>query len=243
MLACFTLYKWPDKTLASSTALYIIFKSLWNTVWMIWPWILPVSSYTSCRMTTVPKQQIKIIVHTMIYSPKYCMYKLSVYWIRQTFAKLFQVSAWRKQLCYDIKQKPLLPQQLLSSRQQLPRLKAWIGLSRQTWRSSTGPQAAIIRLAAADICHQTKQDREILPLSLQLFFIFTSSSLYTFVTTPAFSHQLHFEMISLLYNLVLTPHVCLYIYICNCALFQAVLLMIWFRKLKNCISVEQIHTQ
>lgn len=78
---------------------------------------------------------------------------------------------------YDIKQKPVLTQQLHSSRQQLPQLKAWIGLSVQTWRSSRGPQAAIIRLAAADNCHQTKQDREILPLYPQLFF------------PPPFSHR------------------------------------------------------
>lgn len=79
---------------------------------------------------------------------------------------------------YDIKQKPVLTQQLHSSRQQLPQLKAWIGLSVQTWRSSRGPQAAIIRLAAADNCHQTKQDREILPLYPQPppHTIFTSSS-------------------------------------------------------------------
>lgn len=89
------------------------------------------------------------------------------------------VSALHKQLSSNIKQKPESPQQLQSSRKQLPWLSAWIGLSEQTWRSSTGPQAAIIRLAAADNCHQTKQDREILPLSVQLFpflLIFTSSS-------------------------------------------------------------------
>lgn len=132
------------------------------------------------------------------------MCKLSVFWI---MLRLFRVSTSHKQLSYDIKQRQVLPQQLHSSRRQLPWLKAWIGLSVQTWRSSTGPQAAIIRLAAADNCHQTKQDREILPLSAQLL-SFSHPPLHnTFLQQAEYSPRLHTQMTSLGQSSSLTQNV------------------------------------
>lgn len=46
--------------------------------------------------------------------------------------------------------------------------KAWVGLSAASRRRSGGPPAAIIRLAAADNCHQTRRDGGIFALSARL---------------------------------------------------------------------------
>lgn len=123
--------------------------------------------------------------------------------------KLFQISTWQKYAMISNKSQ-CYPNSYIAVR--LPRLKAWIGLSVQTWRSSTGPQAAIIRLAAADNCHQTKQDREILPLWAQLFSfshppLLTPLLLLWLWTDNMCSPKHHFEIISLGYNSVLTQNI------------------------------------
>lgn len=178
---------------------------------MMWLCILlmPTWSCTSCRIM-IPVLSTTANRHFALCS--YILYKYTFGPLIMANCETFlsKHSAQAAMLWYQTK--PALPHKLRSSRQQLPWLKAWIGLSVQTWRSSTGPQAAIIRLAAADNCHQTKQDREILPLSAQLFSF--SHPLLLMPLLPLLqqtdymcSAELHFDTVSLGYDSLVTQNV------------------------------------